>query len=170
MSKSITIKGKTPEERAATADTLLKNGLSHWRKTGIALGAILWAIHEEDLWKYHDAPSFASYLAQPEIDLRPSQGYLLVRVYQRFVVEEEADPDILRDVSASKLDLCLPYLKNEKPEALVKLARELTRDDLKAYLAEKYDGESVQDATTRHNKCPYWVHDVSTGEWRCRKS
>ena len=169
MSHAISIKGKTPEERAATADTLLKNGLSHWRACGIALGGVLWAIHSENLWKYHDTPSFAAYLAQPDIDLRPSQGYLLLRVYSRFVIEDDTDPDDIKDVSPSKLDLCVPYLKNAEPKELVRLARELTRDDLKKYLAEKYDGEAADDTPRRHNKCPYWTLDVQTGKWGCAK-
>ena len=69
-------------------------------------------IHDNELYKRLDHPTFASWLADPEINIPQSTAYRLIKLYKYYVLERKCDQETLARAGQKKLELILPYVKS----------------------------------------------------------
>jgi hypothetical protein len=148
------IPGKNREERAANAQSYLLQALEGYTKCGILAGKMLHAIDDQRLYSELGFNSFGEYLVSPEIDMRKDTAYRLCRVYRKFCEEGGLSLDEVAGISISKLDVGQRYFEHCQANELVEWCREMTRQDLKVFLAEKFNKGVPKEKAKRQVTCP----------------
>ena len=92
---------------------------------------------EEKYWQTLGYETFASYLAQPEIDFNLHTVDNWITTYNRMKEHNLLPPEGVIDIGISKLSVIAPYLTPENSTELLYKARTLSRSDLRAELTGK---------------------------------
>jgi len=87
---------------------------------------------EQKYWETLGYDSFASYLAQPEIDFNLHTVDNWITTYNRIKEHNLLPPEGVIDIGISKLSMIAPYLTTENASDLLYKAKTLSRNDLRS--------------------------------------
>jgi hypothetical protein len=95
-------------DRARSIEHRVFEAIEGGRRALWALAEALYDFNEDKGWLALDYETAGAWLAQPEIGVRPSSYYNLVRMWRVLVVERGADSKRLEKLDASKAVVVLP--------------------------------------------------------------
>lgn len=90
----------------------------------------------DGLFRHLGYEKFEDYLADPDVNIGRSSGYLYVQVYMFFVKEHDCKRELLLSVGISKLGTIQAYCNGDNIVDMLNMAATLSRSDLMAELAE----------------------------------
>jgi len=93
------------------------------------LAKTLKEVRDNKIYKLLDCDSFNEFIAQPDIGLKRSAVYALIKRYEVYVYHLKMPEDKLLDIDHTKLDAILPVVE-KGPEEWVGKARHLSYRDL----------------------------------------
>lgn len=105
----------------------LKNNLT---KDFLQLGQALYDIFRLKYYLNLDYPTFASYLASPEISFSQSSAYSLIDIYKTFLVDFKVEEQALLPIGRRKLEMILPLVKRENLQDWLTKATTLSTTNL----------------------------------------
>ena len=106
-------------------------------KNFLSLAERLYQIKEESLYEVLDYPSFASYLASPEVSLSTTTAYSLIDIYRTFLLELKVRESELIPIGRTKLERILPVITPENAEDWLSRAEMLSTGDLTKEVQKK---------------------------------
>lgn len=86
---------------------------------------------ENRFWAVLGHETWASYLAQPEIDFNEHTVDYWLTIYNSIKEYQLQWPDIVNDIDQSKLAIIVPYINKDNAEDLLHKAKSLSRSDLR---------------------------------------
>jgi len=113
----------------------------------LLLAKYLYTMREKKLWKVLGYHSMNSYLADPDVGIDRSDYYLLVGIYEDFVLKLSVQSDNLNQVGKTKLGIIRPYVNEHEDQVdeLLNDAMALSKTDLRKQLRDRFaDMEVMQ--------------------------
>lgn len=139
-------------ERAHELAQLIHEALDAERTSWVVLAGRLYGFHQARAWQTLGADSFTEWLGSPEVSLGRSRAYLLVAVWETFVVECNVPVGALFGLELSKFSHVVgPVHRGElvAEDALADVAA-LSRADLRV----KYARLDAEDDGEEPELCP----------------
>jgi hypothetical protein len=143
-------------EAAFQVETRIKESIRRMRALWVDLARDLFMFEQSRLWAELGHSSFGAWMADPDIGIEAGWGYHLTSIYRELVAKRGVDPERLKDIEPSKVQVVLPAVRrgHDLEEALAD-AESLGRDDLR----ERYHGNasrrtaagSMPDSTTAYD-------------------
>lgn len=139
------------EHRAHVAfsrESAIKGHIRALKGAWVDLARDLYEFAENEDWKVLGHSSLNAWMSDPDVDLDPRYGYILIDNYRQFVINAGVSEDELKQLNESKVQVVAPALRRGKvtPEEAVADCKTLGRDDLR----ERYHGKGP-DRTTTYN-------------------
>lgn len=131
-------------EHAHELAQLIQEVLDAERTSWVVLAGRLYSFHREEAWRVLGTDSFTEWLGTPEISMGRSRAYLLVGVWQTFIVEAGMPVTALRGLELSKFTHVVgPVARGQLvPEDALADVAALSRADLRAkYVSTDVEGE-----------------------------
>ncbi len=126
-------------DRAYANHSRLVNLKSEAQKISIYTGEVLYEIKKNQQYRLLGYDTFESYLASPELSFSRSAAFMMISIYQRFILELKVQPVGLLEADISKLEVIRPYVTSSNVDELLNDAIALSRSDLKKNIAERFD-------------------------------
>ena len=151
MSRAVT-SAPLPARQAFDLQAQIVADISDLKRRWVRLAGNLHAFHGVRGWEALGVETFNEWLADPTVDLKRAQAYLLIQAWQVFVADCDVQPDRLGEVDLTKVQLVMPALKRGDITADEALAEceALSKSDLR----EKYRGEPHQHEGEQMEECP----------------
>jgi hypothetical protein len=99
----------------------------------LVIGRHLYGLKQDDLWRALGHESFDELLADPEINLKRSTAYAMIRIWRVFGLPNEVPTDVLQQIGVDKLDVIAGPFEKAEPERaadLLSKAVTLAKSDL----------------------------------------
>ena len=162
--ESIVLKDKDREEKAETYHRAIVESVKGMNKSMRTMIVASREVRDKHLFVELGYDSFASYLAQPEIAVKPATMEKYIKLYEETVGKDKLSNAEFEKIPISKMELIAP-LKN--PHGWVESAITLSHTDLRKKILEKIHGVKPEDLDTYEKKtttpeeafveeCPNW--------------
>lgn len=119
-------------------------------KNFLSLASRLYAIKMEKLYEVLDYPSFASYLASPEISISTTTAYSLIDIHRTFLLDLKVKETALIPIGRTKLERILPVVSPENYEDWLYKAESLSASDLTKEVGERLKKKIFEYKYTKH--------------------
>lgn len=93
-------------------------------------------VRENRQWALLGHESWASYLAQPEVDFNQHTVDYWLTIFNSIKEYQLQWPDIVNDIDSSKLAIVAPYINKDNAEEMLLKAKNLSRSDLRKEIQE----------------------------------
>lgn len=132
-------------------------------KNRLTIGRALTRVEDGELYRSLDYDSFEAFLGDPEVDLGRSTAYRYMKVYRRFILRADVDPNEVVAMGIRKASMIARYVKDprEDLQEWIEKAKALSRSDLQAEIDEAEgndtaNGENGDSGDSRLSE-PGWV-------------
>lgn len=106
---------------------------SHITKSFLELAFFLKTNHDKKYYNVLGYDGWEEYLGTPEIGLKRSWAFKLIKVYEIWVEKYNIEVERLQDVDVEKLYIATTLIKGEDFEERLEQARTLSRSDLREF-------------------------------------
>lgn len=104
----------------------------------LLLAKELFYAYENKDWKKLGHSSFNAYLGDSEVDIARKIAFMLIDVYERYILTLEAEPVPLLTAGYTKLHMLCPYINKDNVNEWLTKATSLSRSDLKHEIEEAF--------------------------------
>lgn len=134
-------------EQAFAVQSRIQGHIQALKGAWVDLARDLFLFSEREMWKALGHTSFGAWMADPDVDIEPRYGYILVDNYRQLVVNAGVDEAELRQIDQSKVQVIAPALRRKQVSVEEALAdcRSLGRDDLRERYHSKPNGSKPDD-------------------------
>lgn len=117
------------------------------RRAWVELARDLYLFDSAQMYRDLGYDSIGEWMADPDVEIDRSWGYMLIGTWKDLVVAQDVDPDVLAGIEPTKIQNVLPAVRRGQisVEEALEDCRTLGRQDLRERYVRKPDTSTVYD-------------------------